>query len=363
MEKQNQQTDEKSRFYLETAPSELGIQFSAKKHYRYRTARIKSCFDLVQTAPKSRSSFDQTGVSKMSESMRIPELNDSLKERLLKWLPEQSRLETPIPGLALSRYDENISAIKCFYNPMVALVVQGFKRSMIGDHEANYGELHCVTIGIDMPGIFHITDASPQAPFLSLSVKLDRRIITQLITEAPSVVTAQEGEVPSVVVDEAGKDLLQAFSRLVELLDTPSRISVLAPMILREIHYYLLCGSQGKCLRLFNTNGTQANQIAQAISWLRENYTSPLRMEELARYVNMAPSTFNRHFKEVTSLSPLQFQKRLRLYEAERLMLLEGKDAGTAALMVGYESGSQFNREYKRQFGAPPRKDIAKKRS
>ena len=246
---------------------------------------------------------------------------------------------------------------------MIALVAQGFKRSMIGDHEANYGELHCVTVGIDMPGVFHITNASPQAPFLSLSVKLDRRIITQLITEAPSLVAAQEGEVTPVVVDEVDKELLQAFSRLVELLDTPSRIPVLAPMIIREIHYYLLCGSQGKCLRLFNTSGTQANQIAQAISWLRENYTSPIRMEELARYVNMAPSTFNRHFKEVTSLSPLQFQKRLRLYEAERLMLLEGKDAGTAALMVGYESGSQFNREYKRQFGAPPRKDVAKKRS
>ena len=299
----------------------------------------------------------------MSEPIHLPGLNDSLKERLLKWLPEQSRLETPISGLALTHHDENTSAIKCFYTPMIALVVQGFKRSMIGDHEANYGELHCVTVGIDMPGVFHITDASPQAPFLSLSVKLDRRIITQLITEAPSIVTVQEGEVTPIVVDEVGKDLLQAFSRLVELLDTPSRIPVLAPMILREIHYYLLCGSQGKCLRLFNTNGTQANQIAQAISWLRENYTSPLRMEELARYANMAPSTFNRHFKEVTSLSPLQFQKRLRLYEAERLMLLEGKDAGTAALMVGYESGSQFNREYKRQFGAPPRKDVAKKRS
>ena len=299
----------------------------------------------------------------MSEPIHLPGLNDSLKERLLKWLPEQSRLETPISGLALTRHDENTSAIRCFYTPMIALVVQGFKRSMIGDHEANYGELHCVTVGIDMPGVFHITDASPQAPFLSLSVKLDRRIITQLITEAPSIVTVQEGEVTPIVVDEVGKDLLQAFSRLVELLDTPSRIPVLAPMILREIHYYLLCGSQGKCLRLFNTNGTQANQIAQAISWLRENYTSPLRMEELARYANMAPSTFNRHFKEVTSLSPLQFQKRLRLYEAERLMLLEGKDAGTAALMVGYESGSQFNREYKRQFGAPPRKDVVRKRS
>lgn len=234
---------------------------------------------------------------------------------------------------------------------------------MIGDHEANYGELHCVTVGINMPGVFHITDASPQDPFISLSVKLDRRIITQLITESPSIVTAQEGEMTPVVVDDAGKDILQAFSRLVELLDTPSRIPVLAPMILREIHYYLLCGSHGKCLRLFNTNGIQTNHIAQAISWLRKNYTSQLRMEELARYVNMAPSTFNRHFKEVTNLSPLQFQKRLRLYEAERLMLLEGKDASTAALMVGYESGSQFNREYKRQFGAPPRKDVAKKRS
>lgn len=299
----------------------------------------------------------------MSKSIHLHELNSSLKEKLLKWLPEQSRLETPIPGLALTRHDENSSAIRCFYTPMVALVIQGFKRSMIGGHEANYGRLHCVTVGIDMPGVFHITDASPQAPFLSLSVKLDRRIITQLISETPSIVTAQEGEVPPVVVDEAGKDLLQAFFRLVELLDTPSRIPVLAPMILREIHYYLLCGSQGKCLQLFNTNGTQANQIAQAISWLRENYTSSFRMEELARYVNMAPTTFNRHFKEVTSLSPLQFQKRLRLYEAERLMLLEGKDAGTAALMVGYESGSQFNREYKRQFGAPPHKDIVKKRS
>ena len=298
----------------------------------------------------------------MSESAQLHELNGSLKEKLLKWLPEQSRLETPISGLALTRHDENTSAIRCFYTPMIALVVQGFKRSMIGDHEANYGELHCVTVGIDMPGVFHITNASPQVPFLSLSVKLDRRIITQLITEAPSLVAAQEGEVTPVVVDEVNKELLQAFSRLVELLDTPSRIPVLAPMIIREIHYYLLCGSQGKCLRLFNTSGTQANQIAQAISWLRENYTSPIRMEELARYVNMAPSTFNRHFKEVTSLSPLQFQKRLRLYEAERLMLLEGKDAGTAALMVGYESGSQFNREYKRQFGAPPRKDVAKKR-
>ena len=299
----------------------------------------------------------------MNDTTRAMELADSLREKLLQWLPEPSRRETPVPGLALTRYDEQTPAMRCFYTPMVALVIQGFKRSMIGDHEANYGKNHCVVVGVDMPGVFHVTEASSQAPFLSLSVRLDRRIISRLIAEAPAIVTENAAPPRPIVVSEASEELLEAFRRLVNLLDTPSRIAVLAPLILREIHFYLLSGSQGGCLRLFNTQGTQANTIARAVSWLRENYALPFRMEELARRVNMAPSTFNRHFRQVTSLSPLQFQKRLRLYEAERLMLQEGKDAGTAALMVGYESASQFNREYKRQFGDPPRRDVIQKRS
>ncbi len=288
-------------------------------------------------------------------------MHEMLRSALLKWLPSQARLETAVSGLAISRFDEEVSSSRCFYTPMVALVVQGFKYSVIGDYEANYGELHCVTVGIDMPGVYHIKDASPDAPFLSLSVKLDRRIIAQLMTEDPSLAAQGEGDCAPVVVDEAGRDLLQAFVRLVGLLDTPQRIPVLAPMIMREIHYYLLCASQGRCLRLFSTAGTRASLIAEAISWLREHYAESLSMEDLARRANMAPSTFNRHFRQVTSLSPLQFQKRLRLYEAKRLMLQEGKDAGTAALMTGYESSSQFNREYKRQFGAPPHRDVAQK--
>ncbi len=288
---------------------------------------------------------------------------DTLKALLLKWLPGQTRWETPIPGLAFTRYDEETAATGCFYNPMIALVVQGYKRSMIGDHEANYGRNHCVVVGVDMPGVFHVTEASPNRPFLSLSIKLNRRIISQLISEMPTIVSENADTLAPVVVSEAGGDLLDAFIRLVKLLDTPERIAILAPLILREIHFYLLNGNQGACLRLFNTHGTQASQIAQAVSWIQEQYASPLRMEELARQVNMAPSTFNRHFKKVTSLSPLQFQKRLRLYEAERLMLLEGKDAGTAAHMVGYESISQFTREYRRLFGSSPRKDMAQKRA
>lgn len=291
------------------------------------------------------------------------ELSEKLRQKILTQLPSHARLETAVPGLTLSRYDEPTSAIRCFYQPMIAIVVQGFKHSMIGDYEASYGARQCIIVGVDMPGVFHITDASPQNPFLSLSVKLDRQILSRLIGEMPSILTEGDAACTPVAIAETNRDILDAFLRLVALLDAPERIPVLAPLILQEIHFYLLSSRQGSCLRLFNTGGTQANRISRAISWLREHYAEPFHAEELARQVHMAPSTFNRHFRQVTSLSPLQFQKRLRLYEAERLMLVEGQDAGTAALMVGYESGSQFNREYKRQFGAPPRRDVTKKRS
>lgn len=301
----------------------------------------------------------------MSESISAEQRNALLRDRLLRRLPRQGRLETDVPGLTLSRHDQETSAAKCFYSPIVALVVQGFKRSRIGNQEADYGERQCMVVGVDMPGVFHITEASAQKPFLSLSVRLDRQIISQLISEMPSLVPARGrtrgAPLEPVVISNAGEELLDAFLRLVDLLDAPERIPVFAPMILREIHFHLLAGSQGDCLRLFSTGGSQAGQIARAISWLRDNYARPLHIEDLARRVNMATSTFHRHFRQVTSLSPLQFQKRLRLYEAERLMLLEGRDAGTAALTVGYESVSQFNREYKRQFGAPPRRDVAQK--
>ncbi len=301
----------------------------------------------------------------MAESELRTGLRERLKTALLKRLPVSGRIEPEIRGLALTRADEEAPALSCFYNPMVALVVQGFKRSVIGGHEANYGPLHCVTVGVDMPGVYQFSDVSPEHPFLSLSVKLDRQIIAHLMSEDPALAcSGSEDEEPQpVMTAAAGDELLDAFARLLDLMDTPQRIPVLAPLILREIHYYLLTGSLGRCLRLFSAAGTQSYRIAEATAWLRQHYAEPFDTEALAARVNMAPSTFNRHFRAVTSLSPLQFQKRLRLYEAERLMLQEGKDAGTAALMVGYESVSQFSREYKRQFGAPPRRDISEKRS
>lgn len=294
---------------------------------------------------------------------RLVQTNTLLKEKILKWLPEQNRIETAIDGLMITRRDELSAPESCFYQPTVALIVQGHKRSTIGNQEYSYGQHYCMAVGVDMPGVFHITQASMAEPFISISIKLDRYLITQLLPDAPQVVKQRNKSPRAVVVAKVTNEILTAFLRLVELLDTPAKIPVLAPMILREIHYHLLTGVQGECLRMVSTIGTQAFQIAQAINWLRENYTKPLHIDDLAKQVNMSPSTFHRHFRQVTTFSPLQFQKQLRLYEAERLMLLEGKDAQTAALQVGYESSTQFNREYKRQFGESPYRDMVKKRA
>jgi AraC-like DNA-binding protein len=237
------------------------------------------------------------------------------------------------------------------------VVVQGSKRSVIGSEEYRYGENHCLVIGVDLPSANHVITASPEKPFLAVTLDLDKYLITQLAAQTlPSPRT--ESSFKGVAVTEVDPDLMDAFLRLVELLDKPEQIPVLAPIIIREIHYRLLIGPQGERLRMLNTLGTQSNQIAGTIGWLRDNYREPLQVDELAKKANMATSTFHRHFHQITTLSPLQYQKCLRLYEAQRLMLVENEDAAHAALAVGYESPTQFNREYKRMFGEPPHRHV-----
>ena len=285
--------------------------------------------------------------------------------KLLALLPEAGRVETGIEGLALTRYDGPSPAVNCFYRPMLALVAQGFKHSQIGAEECSYGAGRCVVVGVDMPGVFHIGDARPDAPFLSLSLTLNRSVIAGLLEELPPGGAAGRDidEAHPVALAPAGPELLAACGRLLDLLSAPEKIAVLAPLVVKEIHFHLLTGAQGDCLRLFCSKGTQTANIAEAIRLLRGGYAGPLRVDDLAGQVGMSRSSFNRHFRRVTGLSPLQFRTRLRLYEAERLMLFEGHNAGAAALAVGYESASQFTREYKRLFGQPPRRDVAGKRA
>ena len=213
-------------------------------------------------------------------------------------------------------------------------------------------------LGWDLPSANHVLVASPEKPFLAVTLDLDKYLITKLAAEIPPSSRIANDVYKGVDLAEVDPYVLDAFLRLIELLDKPEHIPVLAPMIIREIHYRLLIGPQGNRLRLFNTFGTQSNQIARTITWLRTNYKAPLRVDELAQKANMATSTFHRHFRQVTTISPLQFQKYFRLYEAQRLMLMEDEDVSVAAMAVGYESPTQFNREYKRMFGESPHRHV-----
>lgn len=296
------------------------------------------------------------------EYTKLMKTSSLLKEKLLYCLPEAGKYPTAIDGLHITRRETVNQVENCFGKPSVGIIIQGAKRTIIGSEEYTYGQNQCIVTGVDMPSSFYVTEASEQQPFLAVVLDLDKYLLTRLAAEIPT--SPEHGGIShkGVSIADAEPELLDAFLRLVELLEKQEQIPVLASMIVREIHYRLLIGPQGECLRKLNTLGTQSNQIAKAITWLRENYKEPLHVDTLAQMVNMATSTFHRHFKEVTSLSPLQFHKRLRLHEAQRLMLVENEVAANACLEVGYESPTQFSREYKRLFGEPPHRDVMRLR-
>lgn len=285
-----------------------------------------------------------------------------LKELVLGRMSGPGEYASGLDGVRLYRRDETTTPQNCFYRPVIVKMVQGTKRVTMGAEEFRYGEDDVMVTGVDMPGTSMVCEASAEAPSLSIALDLDKNLIAQLALEMPPTPMDPGSVVRGIHVQPQDAELLDAFLRLAELFSAPEKLSVLGPMLVREIHYLLLTGPNGHRLRSFHTLGSQGNQVVQAISWLKQNIAIAVQIEELAEKVHMAPSTFHRHFKEVTTLSPLQFQKRLRLHEAQRLMLTEDLDASSASVAVGYESLSQFSREYKRLFGDPPRKDVRRVR-
>lgn len=282
-----------------------------------------------------------------------------LKVRVNSRMPEPGAYETGLVGVRTYRRDVANSPEACFYRPMIVKMVQGHKRAVMGGEEYRYGENDVLVTGVDMPGVSMVCEASKESPCTSIAVDLDKNLIAQLALEMPQTPFEPSPVLKGIHVQALEAELLDAFLRLAELFDAPAKLPVLGPMIVREIHYLLLAGPDGHRLRSFHTLGSQSNQVAQAISWLKRNIATAIQIEELAEKVHMAPSTFHRHFKEVTTLSPLQYQKRLRLHEAKRLMIMEDLDASSASVTVGYDSLSQFNREYKRLFGDPPARTLS----
>ncbi len=283
---------------------------------------------------------------------------EALAKSIARWTDKPDRIMTAIPGLSLFRQDEPTQAGSAMYEPSICLTTQGAKRVLLGDDTYIYDPHNFLITSVDLPTVVQIIKASREKPFLGLILKLDPREISQLMVDSNLPPPHPQQSSRGMAIGEVTLPLLTAFQRLIGLLDEPKDIPILAPVIKREIFYRLLVGDQGMRLRQMASAGSQSQQIARAVDWLKDNFTQPLRIDHLATQVNMSTSTLHHHFRVVTAMSPLQYQKWLRLSEARRLMLTENQDAATAAFQVGYESPSQFSREYSRLFGDSPLRDI-----
>lgn len=267
---------------------------------------------------------------------------------------------TPIAGLTSIRSATPSGLVHAISKPLVCLVLQGTKQVTMGASSFTFGAGDSLLITADVPIVSQITTASAEAPYMSLVLDLDLALIADLAMQMGPAAT---GEAMPVRVDPTDAEVADAALRLMRLLDRPAAVPVLHGQLLREIHYWLLCGRHGADIRRLGWPDSHASRVARAVAVLRADYARPLPVERLAAAAGMSPSSFHQHFRSVTSLSPLQFQKQLRLIEARRRMLAEGVTVSVAAFAVGYESVSQFTREYRRMFGQPPARETQAARS
>jgi AraC-like DNA-binding protein len=305
--------------------------------------------------------FD-SNLQRIREITAVAEKQQELSARVARLAPYDGTHRTALPSLVLTRGSEPTVCRPTVYQPCLGIVVQGRKRAVLNDEVFHYDALNYLVVSVTLPAMGQVLEASREQPFLSLRMNLDpeeiARLVLQLGNRGSSPVAADRG----LFVARMDEPLLDAVLRMVKLLETPEDLDVLAPVVQREIHYRILRGDLGsRVLDLAQSEGGN-HRVVRAIEWLKQHYAAPLRIEELAGVVHLSPSALHHNFKAVTAMSPLQYQKHLRLHEARRLMFADGVECATAGHRVGYESASQFSREYRRLFGAPPRSEIARLR-
>jgi len=302
--------------------------------------------------------MEEQTVIQTKENSKIKIALKGLREILARCTEHGELHTTAITGLSLFRRDEPTEPISGMYEPSICMVAQGAKRVLLGDDTYVYDPHHYLITSVHLPTVVQITEASREKPYLGLRLTFDDRELAQLMADSNLPAPREQQSKRGMATGEVTLPLLTAVQRLIGLLEEPEDIPILAPVIQREIIYRLLVGDQGARLRQIASTGSRSQQIARAINWIKDHFAQPMRIDDLAEQARMSTSTFHHHFRSMTALSPLQYQKQLRLQEARRLMLTEHQDATTAAFEVGYESPSQFSREYSRLFGSPPKKDI-----
>ena len=295
------------------------------------------------------------------EAQKAQANHEELIERLMQVLPNDGATE-PLEGLLLNRASTPTRLEHSVFFPAFCVIAQGRKEILLGDSRYWYEPAHYLIATAEVPIASRITEASPERPYLNVILKLDSRLVSSVMVEAGHGAPHSQSLVTAIDVSPLEAGLLDAVLRLVKLLDSPSDAGFLAPMVTREIVYRLLKGAQRGRLAHIAALGSNTQRITEAITRLRDEFNRPLRIEEVARELGMSVSGFHHHFKTLTAMSPLQFQKQLRLQEARRLMIGEGLDAASAGYRVGYDDASYFNREYKKLFGAPPVRDVERLR-
>ena len=294
---------------------------------------------------------------------RAQELRAELARKIALFVGSAENRATEIPGVTLHRRTAPTAPCSMTYQPSVTVIAQGRKRVELGQNVFLYDSSRFLLTSIDLPVVSRVIEATEEAPCLVLSIKLEIPVVRELLGREEIQLAETPCDSPGMSTGETTVDFLSACCRLVDLLQTPQDIPFLCGLIQREIIYRILRGPEGARLRAIATLGEQSYRTAKAIAWIRTNYTKPLRVEDLAEVAGMGVSTLHHHFRVLTAMSPLQYQKQLRLQAARGRMLMDGLDAASAAFEVGYESASQFNREYSRLFGQPPMRDVKALRS
>ncbi|MEC0184160.1 AraC family transcriptional regulator [Paenibacillus peoriae] len=292
----------------------------------------------------------------MPEEIRMQQ--NKLADLIERHCPREGVHETAIPSLFFIRLSHTTEPAYRIYKPSFCFIAKGLKEVFLAQERFTYGPANYLIASMNLPVVGQVIKASPNVPYLSFKLEFTQSQILEVLNSSEFQPMPKENSKRALFVGQMESDLMDAILRLARLLDEPKDIPFLAPLFVREILYRLLQGQYGVTLGQIAMEGSNTYQIREAIEQIIHHYVEPLRVEELAEIASMSVSSFHRNFKEVTAMSPLQFQKQLRLQEARRLLLSESADAADVAFRIGYESASQFSREYSRMFGSPPRADI-----